>query len=302
MDQAHSLRQMMTEKDQARPALRVIAVTSGKGGVGKTNLTSNLATIAAQSGKRVLVIDGDLGMANVQIVLGITPRFHLGHLLDGSAELDQVLTTTAAGVQVLPGGSGIRSLTALDDAQKLQLMSLLDTLEDRFDVVFIDTGAGIGDNVLFFVAGAQEVLLVVTPEPTSLTDAYAAVKVLSLEGGVEHFSVIVNPAPTEAVARDIFDKLCNVTNKFLKARLKLLGFVPRDENLPRAVVMQKPLVSVFPHSPASRALVEIADRLFSSPGPNQNAGGLKFLWQRVLKESPPAQPGSAAQGREHAQG
>ncbi len=303
MDQAESLRQMMSENQKGRPVLRVIAVTSGKGGVGKTNITVNLATLQALAGKRVLVIDGDLGMANVQIVVGINPRYHLGHLLDGTAELDQVMATTSVGVSVLPGGSGIRSLTSLDDAQKMRLMSVLDTIEDRFDVVFIDTGAGIGDNVLFFVAGAQEALLVVTPEPTSLTDAYAAVKVLSLEGGVEHFSVIVNPAPTEQVAREVFDKLCSVTRKFLKARVKLLGFLPRDENLPRSVVMQRPLVQAFPHSPASRALIEISDRLLGEAGPAQNAGGLKFLWQRILKESPSTLGDSPDQrGREHAPG
>lgn len=283
MDQADSLRQLMSER---RGAVRVIAVTSGKGGVGKTNITSNLAALAAQAGKRVLIIDGDLGLANVEIVFGMTPRYHLGHLLDGSATVQQVLARGPHGLRVLPGGSGVRSLVALDGGQKLRLMAALDELEDEFDLVLIDTGAGIGDNVLFFVGGAQEALLVVTPEPTSLTDAYAAVKVLSLEAGVEHFHVLVNPAPTEAVARDIYEKLCTVTRRFLKARLKLLGFLPRDENIHRAVLMQRPVVTAFPQSPASRALTGVADKLLREPPPPGSVGGLKFLWHRLLRESP----------------
>jgi flagellar biosynthesis protein FlhG len=268
--------------------VRVIAVTSGKGGVGKTNVTSNLATLAAQAGKRVLVLDGDLGLANVEIILGLTPRYHLGHLLDGTAELPQVMATGPEGVRVLPGGSGVRSLTTLDDAQKLRLMTALDTIEDEFDLVLIDTGAGIGDNVLFFVGGAQEALLVLTSEPTSLTDAYAAVKVLSLEGGVEHFNVLVNQVANEHQARDIYEKLCTVTRRFLKARLKLLGHLPRDENIHRAVLLQRPVVQAFPNTPAARALKAVAGKLFDEPPPPSNVGGLKFFWQRLLRSSPAA--------------
>jgi flagellar biosynthesis protein FlhG len=281
MDQAESLRQMMSRPSSGE--VRVIAVTSGKGGVGKTNVTANLAIAAAQQGRRVLVIDGDLGLANVEIIFGLTPRYHLGHLLDGSAELSQVLATGPEGVRVLPGGSGMRNLSVLDDAQKLRFMSALDTLEDEFDLVLIDTGAGIGDNVLFFVGGAQEALLVLTPEPTSLSDAYAAVKVLSLEGGVEHFNVLVNQVASEQQARAIYEKLCAVSRRFLKARLKLLGQVPRDENMHRAVLSQRPLVQAFPHSPAARAIKVVAEKLLNEPSPQSGVGGLKFLWQRLLR-------------------
>lgn len=284
MDQADSLRQMVAQRRSESP-IRVIATTSGKGGVGKTNISSNLAVLAAAAGKSVLIIDADLGLANVEILYGITPRYHLGHLLEGTATMEDVLAQGPGGIRVLPAGNGVSSLTHLEDAQKLRLMTALDTVEDMFDLVIIDTGAGIGENVRFFVGGAQEALLVVTPEPTSLTDAYASVKVLSMEAGVEHFNVIVNPTATEETAREIFEKLSTVTRRFLKARLKYLGFVPRDENLHRAVMAQKPLVHLFPQSPASRALSHISGRLLCESGPDQNAGGLKFLWQRVLRES-----------------
>ncbi len=283
MDQADTLRDLLATKKGK--GVRVVAITSGKGGVGKTNVSSNVAYLAAASGERVLIVDADLGLANVEILYGITPRYHLGHLLDGTATMQQVLASGPNGIRILSAGSGLRGLTQLDDAQRLRLMTALDSIEDDFDLVLFDTGAGIGDNVVFFCGGAQEALLVVTAEPTSLTDAYASVKVLSLEGGVEQFNVVVNMAPSDQAAREIFDKLCAITRRFLKARLKFLGSVPRDENIHRAVMAQQPISKMFPQSPATRALTGITARLLGEPPPTGATGGLKFLWQRILRES-----------------
>lgn len=283
MDQADTLRDLLAAKKGK--GVRVVAITSGKGGVGKTNVSSNVAYLAAASGERVLIVDADLGLANVEILYGITPRYHLGHLLDGTATMQQVLASGPNGIRILSAGSGLRGLTQLDDAQRLRLMTALDSIEDDFDLVLFDTGAGIGDNVVFFCGGAQEALLVVTAEPTSLTDAYASVKVLSLEGGVEQFNVVVNMAPSDQAAREIFDKLCAITRRFLKARLKFLGSVPRDENIHRAVMAQQPISKMFPQSPATRALTGITGRLLGEPPPTGATGGLKFLWQRILRES-----------------
>ncbi|MFM2153894.1 MAG: hypothetical protein RL199_2329, partial [Pseudomonadota bacterium] len=158
MDQAQSLRNLMQPRAEPSP-LRVVAVTSGKGGVGKTNLSANLSVLAAKAGKRVLVIDADLGLANVEILLGLSPRHHVGDLIDRSVALENVLTNGPHGVCVLPAGSGVQTLTSLDDDQKMRLIHALDPLEDRFDLVIVDTGAGIGDNVLFFVGAAQEAIL-----------------------------------------------------------------------------------------------------------------------------------------------
>ncbi len=284
MDQADNLRQMVNQKNHS---LRVIAITSGKGGVGKTNISANLAVIAARNGSRVLILDADLGLANVEIIFGLKPRYHMGHLLDASASVEEILASGPHGVRVLPAGSGIQGLTRLDDAQKLRLMTALDYIEDAFDIILIDSSAGIGDNVLFFVGGAQEAVLVVTVEPTSLTDAYAAVKVLSQQAGVRNFNVIVNTAPSEPAAREIFEKLTSVTSRFLNARVKYLGSLPRDENMHRAIMAQRPLVDLFPQSPSSRALGVLAYRLFQEPGPAPLDGGMKFLWQRLLRESSP---------------
>jgi flagellar biosynthesis protein FlhG len=295
VDQAESLRQRIADKpgggDPGKPPsqLRVIAVTSGKGGVGKTNVSTNLGVLAARMGKRVLIIDADLGLANVEIVLGLKPRYHLGDLLDASLSIDQILVEGPYGLKILSAGSGISSLTKLDEAQKLRLVAALDPIEDQFDLVIVDSGAGIGDNVLFFVGAAQEALLVVSPEPTSLVDAYAVVKVLSQQAGVRNFHVIVNPVVDEGPARDIFHKLTAVTSRFLTANLRHLGYIPRDENLHRSIMAQRPLVEMFPRSPASRALGLIADKLFKEEQPPQVLdGGLKFMWQRLFREAQPA--------------
>ena len=285
MDQAQSLRELVSHRKDGRPPLRVLAMTSGKGGVGKTHIACNLAVLAARAGQRVLVLDADLGLANADIVLGVAPHHHLGHLLDGSESIDGVLAEGPEGVRILAASSGVQELTRLDDAQKLRLVTALDVIEDRFDLVLVDCGAGIGDNVLFFAGAAQEALLVISPEPTSLTDAYATVKVLSQQAGVDRFSVIVNQAPTEAHGRDVFGKLTRVTDRFLTARVGFLGHVPRDENLQRALMAQRPVVELFPRSPCSRALQEISqDLLARAPSPSLQ-GGLKFLWQRLQREA-----------------
>lgn len=285
MDQAESLRALVGRRTPGGPPLRVVAVTSGKGGVGKTHLACNLAVLAARAGRKVLVLDADLGLANADIVLGVAPHYHLGHLLEGSAPLDDILAEGPEGVRVLAASTGVQELTQLDDAQKLRLVTALDTIEDRFDLVLVDCGAGIGDNVLFFAGAAQEALLVISPEPTSLTDAYAAVKVLSQQAGVERFSVVVNPVPSEAHGREVFGKLTRVTDRFLTARVGFLGHVPRDENLQRALMAQRPVVELFPRSPSSRALQDIARSLLDRPPPQSLQGGLKFLWQRLQRET-----------------
>lgn len=300
MDQAQGLRERLKSPPPISPTdgegpgakvrsggdgLRVIAVTSGKGGVGKTNVTANLAVLLARQGKRVLVIDADLGLANVEIIFGVKPRHHIGDLLSGAHTIDEVLAEGPLGIKILPAGSGVQSLTQLTDEQKQRLLASFDGLEDRFDVVFIDSGAGIGDNVLFFVGAAQEALLVVSPEPTSLVDAYAVVKVLSQQAGVRDFGVVVNPVVDELAARDIFPKLTTVTNRFLDARVQHLGYVPRDENMHRSIMARTPIVELFPMSPASRALGEVAKRLLERKPQRNMSGGLKFMWQRLFAEA-----------------
>jgi flagellar biosynthesis protein FlhG len=265
--------------------LRVMAVTSGKGGVGKTMLTANLAVLAAKRGKRVLIIDADLGLANVEIVFGAKPKRHMGDLLSPDVSVDDVLVEVKPGIHILPAASGIQQLTQLGEEEKLRLISALDAMADRFDLVLIDSGAGIGDNVLFFVGIAQEIVLVVTPEPTSLVDAYAAVKVLSQHMGLKDFGVVINSVVDEMAARDVFQKLVNLADRFLSVRIRHLGYVTRDENVHRAVMAQKPIADLFAQAPATRALTVIADRLFSMAAPPAVDGGMKLMWHRLFREA-----------------
>jgi flagellar biosynthesis protein FlhG len=280
-DQADGLREQVRA---AKFPLRILAVTSGKGGVGKTNLSTNLAVLAARRGRRVLLIDADLALSNVEILYGIKPRYHLGDLLSADHELVDVLAEGPHGIMVLPATSGNQELTQLTDAQKLQLVSALDPLEDKTDLVIMDTAAGLGDNVLFFAGAAQEVVLVVTPEPTSLTDAYATVKVLSQRAGCSQFRIIVNQAANENQGRQVFQRLSGVTSKFLRSDVRYLGMVPRDEAVPRALAVQKPFVDLFPTAPATKALEGVYERLIQEPTKANTEGGLKFLWQAMLRE------------------
>jgi flagellar biosynthesis protein FlhG len=281
VDQAKSLRDRVGRAPGA--PLRVIAVTSGKGGVGKTHVAANLAVLAAKAGRRVLLVDADLGLANADIVLGICPTHHLGHLLDGSASAEEVLSEGPHGIRVLGASSGIQELTQLTDEQKLRLVSAFEPLDERFDLVLVDCGAGIGDNVVFFAGASQEALLVVSPEPTSLSDAYATVKVLSQRAGVPQFSVIANQA-ADFQGRDVFRRLTQVTERFLAARVSYLGHVPRDENLQRALQVQQPVVDLYPRAPSSRALATLADALLTSEPPRALHGGVKLFWQQLLRE------------------
>lgn len=289
MDQAENLRLRVAGGKGpgalAAEPLRVMAVTSGKGGVGKTMITANLAVLAAKRGKRVLVIDADLGLANVEIVFGAKPKRHMGDLLNPDVAVDDVLVEVRPGIHILPAASGVQRLTQLDQEEKQRLIATLDGLADRYDLVLIDSGAGIGDNVLFFVGIAQEIVLVVTPEPTSLVDAYAAVKVLSQQAGIKDFGVVVNSVVDEMAAREVFQKLVGLADRFLSVRIRHLGYVTRDENMHRAVMAQKPITDIFAQAPATRALTVVAERLFSMAPPPAMDGGLKLMWQRLFREA-----------------
>jgi len=284
MDQATGLRTMQNDmQKKADTPLRVLSLCSGKGGVGKSCVAVNVACAAAQMGRKVLLLDADLGLANVEILLGIRPRYHLGDLLEGRS-IHEVMAPGPHGIRILAGGSGIAHLQHLDDGAKQQLIAAMDPLEDTFDTVIIDAGAGIGENVRFFVGASHERILVVNPEPTSLTDAYATVKVLS-ESGIPDVQVLVNSVQSEIEARTVFKALAQVTDKHLKTRLHFLGAIPKDGAVNQAVMARQPVIDLFPRAPASQALRQMAARYFQNPSQFPVDGGLKFLWSRLMRES-----------------
>ncbi len=263
--------------------VQVIAVTSGKGGVGKTNVVANLALALAQVGKKVLVMDADLGLGNIDVLLGLVPQFTLEHVLRGEKSLSDIVLVGPGGIGILPASSGMPQLTALTREQQVILQDELDRLAQSLDVLLIDTGAGISPTVTFFAAAAQEIIVVLSPEPTSLTDAYALIKVLSIQYRERRFRVLVNMAKSARDATEVFLKLQAATDRFLNSSVDYLGFIPADEYVPMAVTRQRAVVNLYPHAPASHAFRRLGNLVAQwkpSPVPK---GGVQFLWQRLVR-------------------
>ena len=261
----------------------VISVTSGKGGVGKTNISVNLACCLAKAGKKVALLDADLGLANVDVILGLTPTHNLFHLFHEGADLSDVLMDTPFGFKILPASSGISEMLSLSTGQKVTLLEAMDEMEDTVDFLIVDTGAGINDNVMYFNLASQERLVVLTPEPTSLTDAYALIKVMQQNHGVNDFRVLVNMAPDEKGALDIFRRLYKACDHFLAGvGLDYVGMIPRDANVRKAVISQKPFSITDPNSPASKAMMEVSQTIRTWEVPQLLDGNIKFFWKRLL--------------------
>lgn len=261
----------------------VFSVTSGKGGVGKTNISVNLAVCLAATGKRVVLLDADLGLANVDVLLGLAPPKNLFHLFHEGADIREILFATPYGFSILPAASGVSEMLALDTGQKLDLLEAVDALEDEVDYLIVDTGAGINDNVLYFNLAAQERLVVLTPEPTSLTDAYALIKVLKLTHGVERFKVLVNMVTDKKSAMDVFRRLHQACDHFLSGvSLDFVGTAPRDIMVRQAVVRQCPICVLEPESAASKAFREAARTVAKWEAPESVDGNIKFFWKKLL--------------------
>ena len=261
----------------------VLSVTSGKGGVGKTNVAVNLACALAKKGRRVVLLDADLGLANVDVMLGLTPPLNLFHLFSEKAGIKEILFPTPYGFSILPAASGVDKMIALDTGQKLELLEAMDVLENNLHYLIVDTGAGIADNVLYFNLAVQERVVVLTPEPTSLTDAYALIMVMKLEHGIERFRVLVNMATDMASARESYKRLHEACDHFLSGvSLDLLGFVPRDHAVREAIMAQKPLMAYAPTSSAAKAINGVASTIENWEVATKLDGNIKFFWKNLL--------------------
>jgi len=264
------------------PATRVLSVTSGKGGVGKTAVVSNIAVTLAKRGKKVLIIDADLGLANIDVVLGLAPQFNLNHFFNSEKSLAEVMIEGPHGVKILPAGSGVQKFTHLDGQLKMRLIESLDALEEQFDVVLIDTEAGISDNVTYFNVAAQDILVVTTPEPTAITDAYALMKLLSTQYHQKRFLLTVNSVRGADEGLDVFEKLTMVSGRYLDISLDYLGCIPFDKKMHDSVRQQQAIVDLLPEHKVARAFVELADSLIDAPVNNQAQGTLQFFWKQFL--------------------
>ncbi|RUO77058.1 MinD/ParA family protein [Idiomarina seosinensis] len=276
MDQASGLRRMKQSK------IKVIAVTGGKGGVGKTNVSLNMAIAMSQQGKRVLVLDADLGLANVDVMLGLRVEKNLSHVLNGQAELRDILVEGPGGINIVPATSGTRSMVELTESEHASLIRAFSDLQHEFDVLIIDTAAGIGNTVVSFARASQDVMLVVCDEPTSITDAYALMKVLSRDQGVFKFKVVANMVRNLREGQVLFNKLTKVTDRFLDVALELAAIIPYDDNLRLAVRKQKALVVAHPKSPASLAVKALAKRALDWPVPAQAGGHMEFFLEQLI--------------------
>lgn len=240
---------------------RIIAITSGKGGVGKTNIVANLGFTLSRFGHRILILDADLGLGNLDVLLGLTPDYNLSHVLRGEKSLSEIVVPGPGKLQILPAASGIQELTSLSDTERRMVFGQLESLIEDFDIMFIDTAAGISSNVLYFNINADEIIVVATPEPTSITDAYALMKVLSVKYGTDHFKLIVNAAVNDVEAEDVYRQLHLVTDRFLDIHLEYYGGVVLDENLKKGVRQQRMVSELAPLTKASRNFASLARKI-----------------------------------------
>lgn len=275
-DQANGLRKMRQNK------VKVIAVTGGKGGVGKSNVSLNLAISLAKQGQRVLVFDADLGLANVDVMLGLRVKKNLSHFLSGECALRDILMSGPAGIQIVPATSGTRNMVELTQTEHAELIRAFSELQDEFDVLIVDTAAGISDMVLSFSRAAQDVLVVVCDEPTSITDAYALIKVLNRDFAVYKFRIVANMVRSMREGQELFAKLSKVTDRFLDCTLDLVAIIPFDENIRRAVRKQKAIVNAYPASPAALAFKNLAGKVSRWPVPENANGHLEFFLEQLI--------------------
>ncbi|MBE5965672.1 MAG: MinD/ParA family protein [Lachnospiraceae bacterium] len=287
MDQAERLREMVRNQDAPKRTARVITVTSGKGGVGKSSISVNLGIALSQAGKRVVILDADFGLANVEVMLGIRPRSNLADLIFRGKSLSDIITRGPENIGFISGGSGIQEMNNLTRDQIVYLVQKLSELDQRADVIIIDTGAGITDAVLEFIAASSEVLLVTTPEPTSITDAYALMKTLKRKADFSHEDAVIrmisNRVSSEEEGRELFDKLSAVVHKFLHIKMDYLGTLLQEDMVSKAVIHQKPALLLYPNSHFSKKIYEFADVLCKKEvEPRKERRGIAQMISRFL--------------------
>lgn len=263
---------------------RVISVSSGKGGVGKTNVVANLAFAFTQLQKRVLVLDADLGLANIDVLLGLTSQYTMEHLLKREKRIFDILIKGPGGMSIMPASSGVLELVELNESQKIFLLNELDLLAETVDILLIDTAAGISANVLYFNLAAEESIVISTPEPTSITNANTLIKVLSTKYKKKNFTILINSAHNSQEAKEVYKKISLFVDHFLGSlSIDYLGFIPFDEKLPKAVKQQKPVLELYPEAISSRSFIKVAKILAEKPLRNETNGNVQFFWKHLLR-------------------
>jgi len=280
LDQAAGLRHMV----QSQP-VKVIAVTGGKGGVGKSSVSVNLATILAQQGRNIMLMDADLGLANVDVMLGLNTRQNLSHVVSGECTLEEIIVDGPAGLKVIPSASGKNNMLDLTTVQHGGLIRAFSELLQEVDILLVDTAAGISESVVTFTRAAHEVIVVVCDEPASLTDAYALIKVLHRNHGVCRFHVLANMTNNAYEGTKLFEKLSKVAQRFLDVPLSYMGAIPQDDYLRKAVQRQQAVVEAFPRSSSAVAFRKLAKKADALPIPRDASGQLEFFIERLVRSN-----------------
>lgn len=280
LDQAAGLRRMANP----RP-VKVIAIASGKGGVGKTNVSVNLSMALSQVGKDVLLLDADLGLANVDVLLGLRPRHTLTDVINGARTLEEIIVNGPESLKIIPASSGIQTMAELNTMEHVGIIRAFSELSHSIDVLMIDSAAGISDSVMTFTRAAQEVIVVVCDEPASITDAYALIKVLNKDHGICRFRVISNMVHGLQEGRKLFKKIMTVTDKYLDVQLDFMGIVPYDDYLKKAVQRQKAVVEAYPRSKSAMAFKSLATKADKWPVQGIAGGHVEFFVERLIQAS-----------------
>lgn len=286
MDQATQLRNIIKQSQQ-KPLARVIAVTSGKGGVGKTSVAVNLAIWLQKMGNRVVILDADFGLANIEVMLGVRPKYNLADLIFKGKGIQEIITPGPMGVGFISGGSGIQELVNLSEDELQILIQRFSELDELADIIIVDTSAGINEAVLEFVSASSEVLLVVTPEPTSITDAYALLKILDkrmdFQNQATAIRMVSNRVDSAAQGTGLFHKLNTVVNEFLSIKLEYMGAIPQDNYLSKAILMQCPVTIGYPNAPSAQAMFDLAAQINNKNNvPRQEKKGISDFFSRLL--------------------
>lgn len=296
MDQAANLRRIVKKEsgkvhrlktiDASSPRMTnpmVFAVTSGKGGVGKTNIVGNLAITYRRMNKKVLIFDADLGLANIDIIFGINPKYTIEEVIKGEKELSQIIVKGPEDVAIIPASSGVQELSHLTEGHKINLLNEFDLLNNMYDILLIDTGAGISSNVLYFNLAAQERIVVVTPEPTSITDAYALIKVMFRQHDIKNFILLLNMVKNESEAVSVYKHLSRVIEKFMGSiSLDYAGYIPYDKHIHESVNRREPVTCCYPQSASSRSFKQLAEYLLNQSDGRHHDGSIKFFLKKIM--------------------
>lgn len=263
--------------------IKVIAITGGKGGVGKSNVSINLSLALAQMQRRVMLLDADLGLANIDVLLGLKAKKNIADVLSGECDLRDILIPGPGGIKIVPAASGVQQMSTLTPQQHAALIHAFSMLNDQLDVLIIDTAAGISDTVVSFVCAAQEIIVVVCDEPSSITDAYALIKLINKDYGISRVRVIANMVHNAKEGQMLFKKLSLVCERFLDISMVYAGAIPSDENVRKSVQKQKAFLEHAPHCKASQAIKQIAAKVYDWPVPSGASGHLEFFVENLLQ-------------------